>query len=148
MLVLAYHKSYGLPYLITRTTNMFGKRQHEEKYIPMILGKVQRNEIIDVHANSKGIIGSRQWIHASGQADALLFLLQSGQINDTFHIAGVRKDNLEIARAIGPSQPIRVVNAYKRWPGHDLDYNLNDSKIRALGWESKLTFEQGLELTI
>ena len=148
MLVRAYHKSYGLPYLITRTTNMFGKRQHEEKFIPMIMRKIQRDDMIDIHADADGNIGSRQWIHVSDQAQALLFLLKKGVVNDTFHIAGVRKNNFDVACSITDQHNVRIVNAYSRWPGHDLHYNLDDSKIRNLGWAPTLTFEQGLEQTV
>jgi dTDP-glucose 4,6-dehydratase len=149
MLVKAYQTCFGLPCLITRTTNIFGKRQHPEKFIPMTIQKLQNSDTIEIHADKDGQIGSRQWIHASDQAAALIFLLRSEQRNDTFHIAGERKTNEEILRAVanGRQGIIHIVDAYKQYPGHDLHYALDDSKIRALGWAPKLTFEQGLALT-
>jgi dTDP-glucose 4,6-dehydratase len=168
MLVKTYHKSYGIPYLITRTTNMFGKRQHEEKFLPKIIKKFIADEMVQIHADENGNLGSRQWIHVSDQAAALMFLLQSGQRNNTFHIAGIRKSNWEVAEAVatrqgqplfdfqylhhavwvGPHKKAQIINAYDSWQSHDLHYNLDDSKIRALGWAPKLTFEQGLEQTV
>ena len=150
MLVKSYQSSFRLPCLITRTTNIFGKRQHPEKFIPMVIQKLQNGEIIDMHVGRNREMGSRQWIHASDQAAAIVFLLQSDQVNDTFHIAGERKTNEEVVRAIanGRQGTCHLVNAYEKYLGHDLHYALDDSKIRSLGWSPKLTFEQGIALTI
>jgi dTDP-glucose 4,6-dehydratase len=152
MLVRAYAKSFEVPYLITRTMNMFGKRQHAEKFIPMTMDNIRNGQNIEVHTGRDGEMGSRQWIHASDQAAALIFLLRSEQRNDTFHIAGVRKTNLEVVTALSDAMGLPItahkVNAYERFPGHDLHYALDDTKIRRLGWKPRLTFEQGLALTV
>jgi dTDP-glucose 4,6-dehydratase len=147
MLVRAYGDSFELPFLITRTSNIYGTRQHEEKFIPMVQQKIRNNEEIEIHTNPFGDIGSRQWIHVSDQAAAILFLLRGDQINNTFHVAGERKTNLEVAQALG-AENIHLVNAFKQYPGHDLHYSLNDFKLRSLGWYPQLTFEQGIALRV
>lgn len=150
MLVKAYQKCFEVPCIITRTTNMFGKRQHPEKFIPMAIEKFRNNEIIAIHGNSIGQVGSRQWIHVSDQARAILFILENGEIEETYHIAGVRRDNLEVAKAVanGRQGAVAIVNVYEEFPGHDLHYALDDTKLRALGWRPTLSFEEGMELTI
>jgi dTDP-glucose 4,6-dehydratase len=153
MLVKAYHSSFGVPAIITRTTNIYGSRQHEEKFIPMTIGKIRRGETIEIHSDKKGIVGSRQWIHASDQALALIFLLQNGEIGETYHIAGQRRSNLDVLIALEDlittrKSNIRNVDAFKQYPGHDLHYALDDSKIREMGWAPKLSFEEGLALTV
>lgn len=149
MLVKSYQSSFGLPCIITRTTNIFGTRQHEEKFIPLATQKIRNGEIIDIHADSSGHIGSRQWIHASDQAAALIFLIQAQQ-EGVFHIAGERKNNEDVVRAVanGRDGTLRIVDAFKKYKGHDLHYALDDSKIRAMGWKPKLTFEQGICATL
>jgi dTDP-glucose 4,6-dehydratase len=147
MLVRAYQDSFELPCLVTRSSNIYGTRQNEEKFIPMVLQKLKNEEIIEIHAGPKGEIGSRQWLHTSDQSAAILFLLQSEQINETYHIAGERKTNDEVACALarGRQGTCRIVDAFEQYPGHDLHYNLDDSKLRSLGWSPKMKFEWGIQ---
>jgi dTDP-glucose 4,6-dehydratase len=151
MLVKSYQSSFGLPCLISRTSNIYGKRQHIEKYIPMVEKQIQNHEIVEIHTDAEQNVGSRQWIHASDQAAALLFLLQTNQTG-VFHIAGERKTNVEIADAIAEcmQKPLyrKYLNAYSKYAGHDLHYAIDDSKLRNLGWKPRLTFEEGLKLTV
>ena len=75
-LAVAYENTYGLPIYISHTMNVFGERQHPEKYIPMCIRRVRNGETITVHSNSaKTEAGSRHYIHAKDVADAMLFLL-------------------------------------------------------------------------
>jgi dTDP-glucose 4,6-dehydratase len=150
MLCKAYQKCFSVPCIITRTTNMFGKRQHPEKFIPMTIEKLRDGQEVIIHTNSIYQIGSRQWIHVSDQARAILFILENGEPEETYHIAGVRRDNFEVARTIanGRDGTIHLANAYKQFPGHDLHYALDDAKLRSLGWKPILSFEEGIALTV
>ncbi len=150
MLVKAYGKSFNVPYIITRTMNMFGPRQDMEKFIPLTLDRMKKGKVIEIHCSEHGEIGSRQWLHVTDQADALMFLLAHGAAGQTYHIAGERKSNLEIAYALqyqtGLTVTMKNVNVYSLWPGHDLHYCINDDKIRSMGWAPRLTFEQGIKI--
>lgn len=153
MLTKAYTKSFRVPGIITRTMNMYGPRQDVEKFIPLCLDRMSRGLDIDIHCNGNGEVGSRQWLHVTDQASALLFLLRHGTAGEIYHIAGERKTNLEVLGALhneyqklkGSSTGM-LVNAYDLWPGHDLHYCINDDKIRKMGWSPRLTFEQGIKI--
>ena len=152
MMVHAYAKSYQLPAIITRTMNMFGIRQHVEKFIPMTIANIKKDLPVDIHTNASGEVGSRQWLHASDQASAILYLLNNGKVGETYHISGERHSNVEVVNEIAKrlkKQPvINYVNAYNEFPGHDLHYCLNDDKIRDMGWSPSLSFREGLDLTV
>ena len=76
-LAVAYENTYGLPIYITHTMNVFGERQHPEKFIPMTIQRVSQGETVTIHSDeTKTIPGSRHYIHASDVADGCLFLLQ------------------------------------------------------------------------
>lgn len=154
-LAFAYWKAFRLPVTITRTMNLFGQRQNGEKYVPMCIRRVLSGEIVTVHGNLAGRVGSRKWLHARNQADALLFLLRAGRydtVGETFHIAGVERTNLEIAQLVaaflGKTLNYEVIDFHASRPGHDLRYSLCDDKIRDLGWAPPVPFEQSLEETV
>jgi|SRR5579859_23122 len=151
-LVRAYGRTYGVPYIISRSTNLFGKRQHPEKFVPMTIQHIKEHSIVDIHTDFNGEMGSRQWLHASDQAAALVFLLKSKFKNEIFHVAGERKTNMDMAFALAAAmkQPLfyNICNARDLFPGHDLHYALDDSKIRTAGWSPRLTFAEGLKETV
>lgn len=150
-LCLAYHNTYGVPVYATHCMNIFGPRQHQEKYIPSTIGKVARGEVVTIHADAAcKIPGSRFYIHAQNVADAVLFVLEHGSAGDKFNIVGEREvDNLTLARMIADIQgkPLRheLVNWHASRPGHDLRYALDGSKLAAMGWKPPTTFEASLE---
>lgn len=150
LLVKVYNRCYGLPYVISRTMNLYGKRQDAEKFIPNTIEKIKRGETVQIHADEHGTIGSRQWLFVKDQSKALLFLLENGKTG-TFHIAGERKNNLEVAEAIAErlNLPLNaeIVDAYTEFPGHDLHYALDDSLIRSMGFTERTPFETGIRLT-
>ena len=150
-MAVAFENTYGLPVYITHTMNVFGERQHPEKYIPMCIKRVRDNEKITVHSNSdKTKAGSRHYIHAADVAGAMMFLLQE-KINLTqdeyggakcpkFNIVGATElDNLELAQTIADIQgkPLNyeMVDFHSSRPGHDLRYALCGDKMKQLGWE-------------
>ncbi len=151
-LAFAYSKCFQVPVIITRTMNLFGERQHPEKFVPMTIKKVLQGETVTIHGTHDGRIGSRKWLHARNQADAQLFLLQHGNIGETYHIAGEERTNLEIASeiasAVGLPLDYRVVDYHSQRPGHDLRYSLDDSKLRSLGWNPPVSFGESLVRTV
>lgn len=151
---LAYQNTYGLPVVITHTMNVFGERQHPEKYIPSTIRKVRDGELVTVHADpSRTTAGSRFYIHAANVASAMLFLLQHGQSGEKYNIVGEREvDNLTLAHLIAETvgKPLRheMVDFHSSRPGHDLRYGLDGSKMAELGWRPALNFENSLRRTV
>jgi dTDP-glucose 4,6-dehydratase len=159
MLVKAYQNTYKIPCIITRSMNIFGERQHPEKYIPLVVNAVLSGDIVTIHSNpEKTQAGSRFYIHARNVADAYSFLLKNieeGQriIGEDYHITGEREvDNLELAqmisRLLGKELRYEMVDYHSSRPGHDLRYCLDGQKIFNLGWVMPKSFEQSLQKMI
>ena len=157
-LAVAYHNTYKLPVYITHTMNVFGERQHPEKYIPLCIRRVINGEKITIHSNpDKTKAGSRHYIHAKDVADGLLFLLTlpvnvevdvcHGIKCPKFNIVGTEEiDNLEvansIARALNKPLNYEMVDFHSSRPGHDLRYALSGNRMKELGWEPSVKFSE------
>lgn len=153
-LCLAYANTYKLPVFITHCMNVFGERQHPEKFIPSTISKVLHGEPVTIHANrEKTKAGSRFYIHARNVADALLFLHTSAAAGEKYNIVGEREvDNLEMAQFISAvlERPLLydMVDFHSSRPGHDLRYGLDGTKMADLGWKLPVNFEASLQRTI
>lgn len=165
-LAYAYWRSFRLPVTITRTMNLFGERQHPEKFVPMTIKKIRDGQVVVVHGGSimgvdnfgsAQVVGSRKWLHARNQADALLFVLTRLNANvigrgDVYHIAGEEHTNLEIAQyiaeSVGKSLSFEIVDFHSSRPGHDLRYSLDDSRLRSRGWAPPIPFRDSLDRTV
>ena len=155
-LVLAYANTYGLPVIITHCMNLFGERQHPEKFIPHVIRKVLAGETVYIHADREcKTSGSRSYIHARNAADAVLHLLTKVEISgrDKWNIPGEQEvTNLDLAHLIAKhlSRPLsaQLVDFHSSRPGHDLRYSLDGSKITAAGWKIPVDFEKSLSKTI
>ena len=151
-LVVAYENTYGLPCYITHTMNVFGERQHPEKFIPMCISNIQNNKEVTIHSNpEKTKAGSRHYIHAKDVADAVWFLMSydsSKLVSDDFGGAKCHKfnivgseeiDNLALAQIIANSQnkelKYEMVDFHTARPGHDLRYALDGTKMEQMGWK-------------
>lgn len=166
-MVVAYENTYKLPAIITHTMNVFGERQHPEKYIPMCIKRVRDNQKIFVHSNvERTKAGSRHYVHAKDVADALLFLYEydttklptdfGGAKCQKFNIVGPTEvDNLQVAQFIADVQgkPLNyeLQDFHSSRPGHDLRYALDGTKMESMGWkpspiENRLT--QVIEWTL
>ena len=148
-LAVAYENTYGLPVYVTHTMNVFGERQHPEKYIPMCIRRIRNGETVTIHSDStRTIPGSRHYIHAEDVASAVLFLLNyEGKFEPTwgnakcpkFNIVGSEElNNLELAQIIAKAQGrelnYELVDFHSSRPGHDLRYALCGDKMKQLGW--------------
>jgi len=156
----SFWRTYGVPLIITNTMNIIGEMQDPEKYIPMIMKRVVNGETVTIHAAPTGEIGSRFYLHARNQADALLFSLTQptpsygeSTAPQKFHVVGEREvNNLEMAQMVaeflGKPLEYELVDFHSSRPGHDLRYALDGDKISNAGWKAPLSLEDSLERTV
>ncbi len=154
MLGISYANTYGVPVIITNCMNVFGERQHPEKFIPRALNKILKGEKVTLHYYpGKERPGARFWIHARNVAAAVMFLMERGKAGDKYNIVGEKEvDNLEIAKMIakstGKELDYEIDDTYMDRPGHDLRYALDGTKMKEMGWHIPIPFEQSFEKTI
>ena len=158
-LAVAFENTYKMPVFITHTMNVFGQRQHPEKYIPLCIRKVRNGETITIHSDAtRTIPGSRFYIHASDVADGLMFLLteakdipgldlNGAKICPKFNLVGKEEiNNLQLAQLIADAQgkelKYDLVDFHSSRPGHDLRYALSGTYMRHLGWEPKIALTE------
>ena len=150
----SYFNTYGLPVIITHTMNVFGERQHPEKFIPSTIDKVAKGETVVIHSDAtRTIPGSRFYVHARNVADALLFILRNGLVGEKYNIVGEQEvNNLEMAEMIAEIQgkPLKyeMTDFHSSRPGHDLRYALDGAKLAGMGFKYPKTFRQSLETTV
>jgi len=162
---VAYENTYRLPIFITTTMNVFGERQHPEKFIPKCIKNIRDGEKIYIHSDAtKTIPGSRFYIHAKDVAEAMLFLLSLNQeqlkvVNTPdyggakcpkFNIVGKEEiNNLQmvniLAAAQGKQANYELVDFHTSRPGHDLRYALDGSYMKSLGWEPRISLTERLK---
>ncbi len=154
-LCLAYGNTYKLPIIITHCMNIFGERQHPEKFIPLVTRKVLAGEKVTIHSHpNRKRAGSRFWIHARNVASAVLFLIEKqAQVQEKYNIVGEREiDNLTMAKMIaarlGQELKYEMVDFHSSRPGHDLRYGLDGEKLESMGWKLPVDFEKSLNKTI
>ena len=136
--------------------NVFGERQHPEKFIPKVIKAVMSGESISIHSSSDCTTpGSRFWIHARNVASAVMFLLINPtiKIRDKYNIVGEAEvNNLEMAQTIAEilDRPLNyeMVDFHSSRPGHDLRYALDGEKLKQLGHYHPKTFKESLKKTI
>ena len=154
---ISYYNTYNLPIIHTYTMNLYGARQHKEKLVALAIDKINKNEIIQIHAkmNDGNVlhVGQRHWLHARNAANATLFLLNHGKIGEHYNVVGDREMNnddlvREIAKLMNKQARIQYVDCDKARPGHDRRYSLDGSKLRNMGWKQPVDFETSLKTTI
>lgn len=162
-IAISYWRTYGVPVIITNTMNNFGEMQQPSKYPAMIQKWIAEGKKITIHGK-EGLIGSRSYIHSRNFADAVLFILKNlpphmhepntADRPDRYNIAGDKQlDNLELAQTIANLMGVEnldyeLADTHTTRPGHDPHYGLDDSKLKNLGWEPPLTFEESMKNTI
>lgn len=153
-LCLAYGNTHKVPVVITHCMNIFGERQHPEKFIPLVINKVLSGDKIFIHSDAnKKIPGSRFWIHARNVAAAVVFLMDKADTQDKYNIVGEKEVNnldmaLFIAKVMGKPLNYELIDFHTSRPGHDLRYGLDGQKMYDMGWRLPLNFEQSLEKTV
>jgi len=148
---LAYFNTYNLPVVITHTMNVFGVRQHPEKYIPLVIKKVRDGELISIHSNAeKTKAGSRFYINTEDVCSAMKFIMNNHELGEKYNIVGEKEvDNLQLAQIIaeimGKELKYEMVDFHSSRPGHDLRYALCGEKMASMGWAPEKKLEERLE---
>lgn len=149
-LVLAWGRTYKLPYVIVRPTNNYGVGQYVEKLIPKACKYLSLGRKIPLHNGGTPI---RNWLHAADTAQAVITIIESGVQNEIFNIAGgYEQSNLDtVKKVISNYTGLSTFDVneyidtdYSR-PGQDVRYALDDNKLRSLGWEPKKKFDSEIE---
>jgi len=149
LLVHSYHITYGADVLITRCTNNYGPRQHQEKLIPKVIMLAKNNKKIPIYGSGKQV---RDWIFVTDHCEAVMRVYEKGKSGLSYNIAGHNElDNNTIVRKILKmmNRPFDLIDHVQDRPGHDFRYSMNSSKIeRELKWKPRYDFERGLRDTI
>jgi dTDP-glucose 4,6-dehydratase len=170
-IAISYWRTFDIPLILTNTMNIIGERQDVEKFVPLIINSLQQGIPVPVHANEKNgewASGSRFYLHARNQADALRFLITKFietphrytdglERPERFNVRGeteISNDEMVmlIAKFLGisksKSELVRFIDVEGTRPGHDLRYALNGDKLLKMGWEPPVAFEKSLERTV
>jgi dTDP-glucose 4,6-dehydratase len=152
MLIMAWGRTYGLPYIIVRPTNNYGIGQYVEKLIPKTCKYLKLGRKVPLHNGGTPI---RNWLHAQDTADAIITIINAGVKNEIYNICGgFEQNNLETVKKICILNDINLekLNNYIDFscvrPGQDVRYALNDSKLQRLGWNPKKEFDNELPLIV
>jgi len=154
-LVRAYHRTYGLPTLITNCSNNYGPYQFPEKLIPLMILNALMGKPLPVYGDGKNV---RDWVYVQDHCTAIGEVLSRGRGGETYNIGGnTEKTNLEVVNAVcallDEAQQHRkhmaLITFVQDRPGHDLRYSMDSGKMsRELGWKPAESFESGLRKTV
>ncbi|WP_308724698.1 dTDP-glucose 4,6-dehydratase [Metapseudomonas otitidis] len=159
-LVRAWHRTYGLPVLLTNCSNNYGPYHFPEKLIPLMILNALEGKPLPVYGDGLQV---RDWLFVEDHARALVEVVTRGQVGETYNIGGHNEQkNIEVVRGIcalleelAPAKPAGIarfedlITHVKDRPGHDLRYAIDAGKIeRELGWKPQETFHSGLRKTV
>jgi dTDP-glucose 4,6-dehydratase len=148
MLVQAYHASFDVPALITRGSNTFGPYQFPEKIIPLFITNALQDLPLPIYGNGSAV---REYLHVDDHAEGIARVLWKGEPGSAYNL-GVEKETsgVEVAETILriTGKPASLKKFVKDRPGHDYRYALDSRRARALGWQPRIQFEQGMRSTI
>ena len=155
MLVLAWNRTYQVPYILLRPTNNYGIGQYPEKLIPKTCKMLQLGRKIPLHNHGTP---KRMWLHAKDTARSVIRIIESGMENEIYNVSGnYETENIEVVKKVAdliypnnsdhyepPIPPSVYCDFTYSRDGQDVRYSLDDSKLRKLGWEPKAIFDNEL----
>jgi len=148
VLALSYFKTYGLPILITRSSNNFGPYQYPEKLIPLFTLNALEGKPLPVYGDGRNV---RDWIYVQDNCAAIDLVAQKGASGEIYNIATQNeRENLEVVHLILKSlrRSKELIQFVQDRPGHDRRYSLDTVKVEELGWYSSTQFEDALRETV
>ncbi len=158
LLCRAYHKAYGLPIIITRSSNNYGPYQFPEKLVPLMIRNALNGKPLPVYGEGKQV---RDWLYVEDNCRAIDLVLQKGKPGEVYNIGGnCEKRNIDVVREICSTLDEKLAASSSldkliefiddpRGAAHDFRYALDCTKIqKELGWKPEVAFEEGLERTV
>jgi dTDP-glucose 4,6-dehydratase len=149
LLVQSYVHTFGLPAVITRSSNNYGPRQYPEKFIPLFVSNALEGRPCPVYGDGMQI---RDWLHVEDNCRGILAALEKGEAGEVYNLGGGNeRPNLKVAKAILAhlGKPESLLRFVKDRPGHDRRYAIDCRKAkRGLGWSPRIRFEKGLRDTV
>jgi len=149
LLVMAYHRTYGLPVTISRCSNNYGPYQFPEKLIPLMIANALEDKPLPVYGKGLNI---RDWLYVEDHCKAIDLILQNGKVGEIYNIGGHNEmRNIDIVKLICKElgKPESLITFVKDRQGHDLRYAIDPTKIHEeLGWLPETKFEDGIRKTI
>ncbi len=148
LLAQAYAHTYRLPVLVARPTNVYGPGQFPEKFLPLVITNLLDGRPVPIYGDGQQ---RRSWLFVTDLCEALIRLLEQGRPGEVYNIgSGHEQANLDTAAQVlglvGASR--ELIRFVADRPGHDRRYAMQDGKLRALGWQPRTPFSQGLAQTI
>jgi dTDP-glucose 4,6-dehydratase len=155
-LARAWHRTYGLPVIVSNCSNNYGPRQFPEKLIPLTILAALQGRPLPVYGAGANV---RDWLYVDDHARALALLLERGRPGETYNVGGRNeRRNIDVVRRIcalmdghdaGGAPHERLISFVADRPGHDRRYAIDAAKLeRELGWRAEETFETGLAKTV
>lgn len=149
LLVLAYHRTYGLPVSISRCSNNYGPYQFPEKLIPLMIINALNDKSLPVYGKGVNV---RDWIYVEDHCKAIDLIIHQGRIGEVYNIGGHNEmQNIEVVKMICDvlGKPYSLISFVTDRKGHDLRYAIDPSKIHhELGWSPETKFINGIKYTI
>ena len=148
LLVAAYARTYDLPAAICRGSNNYGPFQYPEKLIPLMILNALHGDPLPVYGDGMNV---RNWLYVEDFGQAIGTVLERGLTGEVYNVGGPDEcPNLEVVRRIlaHTDRDETLIEFVTDRPGHDRRYSLSSDKVRALGWEPRMRFDDGLERTV
>lgn len=149
LLVRAYHRTFGMNISSTRCSNNYGPYQFPEKVIPLFVTNLIRSRRVPLYGDGRNV---RDWLHVDDHCRGIDIVVRRGAAGAAYNIGGGEElSNVELTRAICTAMGVAWDDVVEHVPdrlGHDLRYSVDDSRLRALGYEPSRSFPDGLSDTI
>ena len=149
LLVMAYHRTYGLPVSISRCSNNYGPYQFPEKLIPLMIANALADKPLPVYGEGLNV---RDWLYVEDHCKAIDLIIHRGRVGEVYNVGGHNeKQNIEIVKIICRElcKPESLITHVGDRKGHDMRYAIDPTKIHnELGWLPETKFEDGIQETI
>ena len=148
LMVMAYRTTYGLPIIITRSSNNFGPRQYPEKVIPLFITRLMKNKKVPLYAKGENL---RDWIFVEDNCCAVDLVAHKGKVGEIYNICAKNHlSNIQLTKKIlkRMNKPTTMIKNVKDRLGHDFRYAVSNAKLCKLGFKPKYSLDKALDLTV